>query len=55
MAFHGDAEDNELEELEHYLLWLKSVLDVRSLDKRGWKSTRLRIKWRVMEIAQFCR
>jgi RNA polymerase II subunit A small phosphatase-like protein len=39
LPFRGDAVDNELEELEHYLLWLKSVPDVRSVDKRSWKST----------------
>jgi TFIIF-interacting CTD phosphatase-like protein len=39
LPFHGDAADNELENLEHYLLWLKRVPDVRSVDKRSWRST----------------
>ena len=37
----GDTADKELEKLEHYLMWLKSVPDVRFVDKRRWRSVAL--------------
>src|SRR5215469_2049811 len=38
VPFGGDASDRELEQLERYLLTLRDVPNVRSLDKRTWRS-----------------
>jgi carboxy-terminal domain RNA polymerase II polypeptide A small phosphatase len=36
--FQGEADDNELSALMPYLLTLKDVLDVRQVEKRGWRT-----------------
>jgi TFIIF-interacting CTD phosphatase-like protein len=38
-AFCGDPGDKELGKLESYLHWLKDTPNVRSVDKRNWRST----------------
>src|SRR5262249_16031075 len=34
--FHGDRDDGELEKLQEYLVQLKDVNDVRTVEKRYW-------------------
>lgn len=36
--FEGDPADCELRKLEAYLVWLKTIPNVRSIDKRNWNS-----------------
>lgn len=36
--FEGDRNDNELTHLYDYLLTLKEVSNIRSIEKRGWRS-----------------
>jgi TFIIF-interacting CTD phosphatase-like protein len=36
--FEGDPADHEFERLEAYLLWLKDIANVRSVNKRHWRT-----------------
>lgn len=37
LPFEGDADDNELELLSHYLASLSSIKNVRKIEKRFWR------------------
>lgn len=40
--FEGDPTDNELAILQSYLLWLKDIPGVRSVEKRNWRTFQMK-------------